>query len=138
MEKRLHPRQETSCSIKFGLFSLKRKYPCPLHINSATISKPREVAVVQQVLQLLDNKTGTHGTVSYDILGTTIEDIFLDLMSKNKLPDSDEQDDEKVSRDTLQVVSPHWSLTLLEWRWQAEGLLSRFDKRLPSSTNACS
>jgi ATP-binding cassette subfamily A (ABC1) protein 3 len=68
--------------------------------------KTRDVAVVQQVLQLLDTETGTHGIVSYDILGTTIEDIFLDLMSKNKLPDSDEQDDEKVSRDTLQVVPP--------------------------------
>ena len=39
--------------------------------------KTREVAVVQQVLQLLDNETGTHGIVSYNILGTTIEDIFL-------------------------------------------------------------
>ncbi|EDR15973.1 uncharacterized protein LACBIDRAFT_187302 [Laccaria bicolor S238N-H82] len=68
--------------------------------------KTRDVAVVQQVLQLLDTETGTHGIASYDILGTTIEDIFLDLMSKHKLPDSGEQDDEKVSRDTLQVVPP--------------------------------
>lgn len=68
--------------------------------------KTRDVVVVQQVLQLLDTETGTHGILSYDILGTTIEDIFLDLMSKNKPPDSDEQEEEKDSRDTLQVVPP--------------------------------
>ncbi|XP_006453888.1 hypothetical protein AGABI2DRAFT_196444 [Agaricus bisporus var. bisporus H97] len=45
--------------------------------------KTKEDYVVQQVLQLLDAQKAAQGIHSYDILGTTIEDIFLDLMDKN-------------------------------------------------------
>ncbi|KAG5653904.1 hypothetical protein H0H81_009496 [Sphagnurus paluster] len=45
--------------------------------------KARDTAVVGEVLQLLDSEKDTYGIVSYDILGTSIEDIFLDLMTKN-------------------------------------------------------
>jgi ATP-binding cassette, subfamily A (ABC1), member 3 len=42
----------------------------------------------------LDDETNRHGITSYDILGTTIEDIFLDLMSKNETPDDSEKSSE--------------------------------------------
>jgi ATP-binding cassette subfamily A (ABC1) protein 3 len=46
--------------------------------------KAKDTEVVRQVLGLLDDGTNRHSIASYDILGTTIEDIFLDLMSKNE------------------------------------------------------
>ncbi|KAF8808210.1 P-loop containing nucleoside triphosphate hydrolase protein [Phlegmacium glaucopus] len=62
--------------------------------------KAKDTEVVRQVLGLLDNETNRHAIASYDILGTTIEDIFLDLMSKNDIPD----DSEKLSEG---AISPH-------------------------------
>ena len=52
--------------------------------------KAKETEVVRQVLGLLDDKANRHAIASYDILGTTIEDIFLDLMNKNETPDESE------------------------------------------------
>ena len=52
--------------------------------------KARDAEVVHQVLELLDDEKNRHAIASYDILGTTIEDIFLDLMSKNETPDDSE------------------------------------------------
>ena len=52
--------------------------------------KAKDTEVVRQVLGLLDDDTNRHVIASYDILGTTIEDIFLDLMSKNETPDDSE------------------------------------------------
>ena len=52
--------------------------------------KTKDTEVVRQVLGLLDDETSRHAIASYDILGTTIEDIFLDLMSKNETPDDTE------------------------------------------------
>lgn len=60
--------------------------------------KAKDAEVVRQVLELLDDGTKRHAIASYDILGTTIEDIFLDLMSKNEIPD------DSVSEGAL---SPH-------------------------------
>ena len=48
--------------------------------------KAKDTEVVRQVLRLLDEGTSRYAIASYDILGTTIEDIFLDLMSKNETP----------------------------------------------------
>ncbi|KAF5385138.1 hypothetical protein D9615_001087 [Tricholomella constricta] len=45
--------------------------------------KTRDAVVVGEVLKLLDGEKGTYNIASYDVLGTSIEDIFLDLMSKN-------------------------------------------------------
>lgn len=45
--------------------------------------------MVRQVLGLIDDEKNRYAIASYDILGTTIEDIFLDLMSKNETSDSE-------------------------------------------------
>ncbi|KAJ7083358.1 hypothetical protein B0H15DRAFT_422992 [Mycena belliarum] len=44
--------------------------------------KSKDTIVVDRVLQLLDSETEKYGIVSYDVLGTSIEDIFLELMRK--------------------------------------------------------
>jgi len=46
--------------------------------------KMRDPNAVRQVLELLDDEMRSGHITSYDILGTTIEDIFLDLMAKNE------------------------------------------------------
>jgi ATP-binding cassette subfamily A (ABC1) protein 3 len=58
--------------------------------------KTRDAVIVGKVLQLLDAEKDTYSITSYDVLGTTIEDIFLDLMSKNT-----GSEDDQLSRDTL-------------------------------------
>ncbi|KAJ7137890.1 hypothetical protein C8R44DRAFT_975855 [Mycena epipterygia] len=49
--------------------------------------------VVGRVLVLLDAQAGKYGVVSYDVLGVTIEDIFLDLMTKNQVQALPEEPD---------------------------------------------
>ncbi|KAH7886313.1 hypothetical protein F5I97DRAFT_2027968 [Phlebopus sp. FC_14] len=44
--------------------------------------KSKDSVVVEKVLRLLDNNGSQHRIASYDILGTSIEDIFLDLMKR--------------------------------------------------------
>lgn len=44
--------------------------------------KEKDVGVVQQILKLLDQHAQEYGVISFDVLGTTIEDIFLSLMRK--------------------------------------------------------
>ncbi|KAF7302390.1 hypothetical protein HMN09_00872700 [Mycena chlorophos] len=44
--------------------------------------KSKDTAVVDQVLRVLDAERDRHVITSYDVLGTTIEDIFLELMRK--------------------------------------------------------
>lgn len=46
--------------------------------------KSKDTTQVEQVLQLVDELVKESLVVSYDILGTTIEDIFLDLMAKHQ------------------------------------------------------
>ncbi|CAA7266935.1 unnamed protein product [Cyclocybe aegerita] len=59
--------------------------------------KTRDTEIIRAVLDLLDAETSTHNIESYDILGTTIEDIFLDLMHKNDTL----ANEEKSSQDTV-------------------------------------
>lgn len=59
--------------------------------------KTRDGDIVRQVLERCDARIKSGDILSYDILGTTIEDIFLDLMKKQE----DNGVDEKVSRDTI-------------------------------------
>ncbi|PPR02359.1 hypothetical protein CVT24_011703 [Panaeolus cyanescens] len=66
--KELAPRTHVSVPSAFQL---------SYHLRS------KDMDVIRQVLELIDQEKGTYGIVSYDILGTTIEDIFLDLMAKN-------------------------------------------------------
>ena len=49
-------------------------------IHTAYHLKSKDSAVVEKVLQLLDNEAGNYLITSVDILGTSIEDIFLDLI----------------------------------------------------------
>ncbi|TFK24250.1 nod factor export ATP-binding protein I [Coprinopsis marcescibilis] len=76
------------------------------HTSSPSLSqcsyhlKSKDPAVVQQVLDLLERESSDYSVTSYDILGTTIEDIFLDLMAQNGLPllgDSNEAVVERAS-----------------------------------------
>lgn len=82
------------------------------NVSSRQIScslKSKDDAVVQRVLQLLEVEKATYGIQNYDIIGTTIEDIFLDLMSKNdpNQLELDSTDIEKhVSPDSRSVTPP--------------------------------
>ncbi|KAJ7706884.1 hypothetical protein B0H17DRAFT_972841 [Mycena rosella] len=67
-----------------------------------------DAGVVGRVLALLDAQAETYGVVSYDVLGTTIEDIFLNVMAKNQGavpvvtdsdPDSDPVSDADIVHD---------------------------------------
>jgi ATP-binding cassette, subfamily A (ABC1), member 3 len=60
--------------------------------------KTRDAVIVGKVLQLLDREKATYGITSYDVLGTSIEDIFLELMAKN---DDVHGIEEQYRRDTL-------------------------------------
>ena len=48
-------------------------------------------ATVEQVLRLIDSEKGNFGIASYDVHGTSIEEIFLDLMNQSDKPDTDEK-----------------------------------------------
>lgn len=70
--------------------------------------KTKEDAIVQKVLHLFDSKKEKYDIQSYDILGTTIEDIFLDLMNKNDPNQLDPKldDVEKSSKDSRSLTPP--------------------------------
>ncbi|KAJ7825556.1 hypothetical protein B0H14DRAFT_3145277 [Mycena olivaceomarginata] len=57
-----------------------------LHLGS------KDTDVVARVLEILDAQSANYGIVSYDVLGTMIDDIFLDVMAKNQNPPIDEDD----------------------------------------------
>lgn len=63
-------------------------------IHAAYHLKSKDSVVVEKVLQLLDNNAGEFHITSVDVLGTSIEDIFLDLMKSEfrvRTPDSAEK-----------------------------------------------
>lgn len=80
---------------------LRRIRTCAPHAHESLPSphqvsyhlKSKETVVVEEVLKILDVEKHIYGIASYDVLGTTIEDIFLDLMDRN-----DPLDDEKESQ----------------------------------------
>ncbi|KAG0704009.1 P-loop containing nucleoside triphosphate hydrolase protein [Suillus ampliporus] len=65
--------------------------------------KSKDAVVVEKVLQLLDKERKALRVVSYDVLGTSIEDIFLDLMARQT--HSASPDDTKKSISSLDSVS---------------------------------
>jgi len=69
--------------------------------------KEKDVNVVRQVLHLLDTRSGEFGIESYDIIGTTLEDVFLDLMRQNDAAQFSEGNPEKFSliQDSEKIVS---------------------------------
>jgi ATP-binding cassette subfamily A (ABC1) protein 3 len=50
--------------------------------------KSKDSVVVENVLKLLDDEGSQNHIASYDVLGTSIEDIFLDLMDRESRPGS--------------------------------------------------
>lgn len=66
--------------------------------------KSKDPAVVEQVLQLLDTQGLQHHVASYDVHGASIEDIFLDLLSRDERSDPNSRPDsglmEKPTTDT--------------------------------------
>ncbi|KAH7922678.1 P-loop containing nucleoside triphosphate hydrolase protein [Leucogyrophana mollusca] len=69
---------------------------CSMSLASPTQAsyhlKSKEPTVVENVLQLLDDERTQFHIASYDVLGTSIEDIFLDLMARenqNATPDGE-------------------------------------------------
>ena len=58
-------------------------YATTLNVSQACYHlKEKNVGVVQQILKFLDQHAQEYDVLSFDILGTTIEDIFLNLMRK--------------------------------------------------------
>ncbi|KAF9225247.1 P-loop containing nucleoside triphosphate hydrolase protein [Gyrodon lividus] len=56
--------------------------------------KSKDSVVVEKVLQLLEDEGSQYNIASYDVMGTSIEDIFLDLMereTRSRAPDSGEK-----------------------------------------------
>ncbi|KAF9011286.1 hypothetical protein BDQ17DRAFT_1298756 [Cyathus striatus] len=64
--------------------------------------KLKDAITVQKVLQLLEDETEAYQIASFDVLGTSIEDIFLELMNKEEALKIDEH--EKSSRDSLTAL----------------------------------
>ena len=64
--------------------------------------KSRDTAIVGQALRLVEDSKHQFDILSYDVLGTTIEDIFLDLLAIE-----DKEAEEKS--DTLPVEKPSFS-----------------------------
>ncbi|KAF8971850.1 hypothetical protein BDZ97DRAFT_1650923 [Flammula alnicola] len=55
----------------------------PTDTNICFHLKTRDNNIVSQILDLLDAEAQSERIISYDILGTTLEDIFLDLMNED-------------------------------------------------------
>ncbi|EEB89841.1 hypothetical protein MPER_12022, partial [Moniliophthora perniciosa FA553] len=79
--------------------------------------KAKDPVVVEKVLQMLEENKRKFDLTSYDVLGTTIEDIFLDLMRKNELANEGEKrastgDSESLSIGSLQAPPEKFSSPL--------------------------
>jgi ATP-binding cassette, subfamily A (ABC1), member 3 len=72
---------------------------CSYHLKS------KESAVVQQVLELLERDGKRYHASSYDILGTTIEDIFLELITNDAAEDARTSED-ATEKEKTAVVAP--------------------------------
>ncbi|KAF7302856.1 hypothetical protein MKEN_01247800 [Mycena kentingensis (nom. inval.)] len=72
--------------------------------------KAKDPAVVNDVLRLLDAEKEKFGVASYDVLGTSIEDIFLALMKKEDITEKGKEKDEADS--DLGAYPPSASKTL--------------------------
>jgi hypothetical protein len=79
--------------------------------------KSKDTVIVDKVLQLLDGEAEQYGIVSYDVLGTSIEDIFLELMKKEGLNEYGVAEVEKSSSSgSMDEVSKPVALNLATGR----------------------
>lgn len=76
------PRSDLLRSIRAIAPQTHASAPSPQQISYHL--KTRDAVTVRNVLQLLDKEKVIYGITSYDVLGTSIEDIFLELMAKNE------------------------------------------------------
>ncbi|KII94244.1 hypothetical protein PLICRDRAFT_132803 [Plicaturopsis crispa FD-325 SS-3] len=83
--------------------------------------RSKDSAMVQRVLQLLDDERAAYNILSYDVLGTSIEDIFLDLM------------DHEAKETEEKKLSVHSSSTSLELKVPSTLALTNGRPRSPLS-----
>ncbi|KAJ6520555.1 hypothetical protein C8R45DRAFT_1121130 [Mycena sanguinolenta] len=87
------------------------------HMSLASLHQPlyhlksKDTTVVEQVLQLLDRESEKYSIASYDVLGTSIENIFLELMKKEDASENRESAEgageaEKSSSDSVEELKP--------------------------------
>ncbi|KAF8204260.1 hypothetical protein K438DRAFT_1670421 [Mycena galopus ATCC 62051] len=65
--------------------------------------KSKDTVVVDQVLQLLDRESEQYSIASYDVLGTSIEDIFLELMRKEDMDENPENPEGAAEAETSSI-----------------------------------
>jgi len=66
--------------------------------------KSKESSTVENVLQLIDSQQSHFGIASYEVLGTSIEDIFLRLMAEEERAKDSEKDSETPLIDSSQTL----------------------------------
>lgn len=69
--------------------------------------KTRNTAVIAKVARLIQDSSTSLDIISYELLGTTIEDIFLDLLAKEEPshPETDQESDSQAGKDTKTSLS---------------------------------
>ncbi|KAJ7726366.1 hypothetical protein B0H16DRAFT_1592682 [Mycena metata] len=80
--------------------------------------KSKDTIVVDKVLQLLDGESEKYGLRSYDVLGTSIEDIFLELMRKEDpqpLENMDELEKSSSAASALTIFYKRWLIFRRSW-----------------------
>lgn len=83
------PEREKESSGPDDLYDAFRRVSPGTHTSSHSPNQvvyrvaTKDAGVVQQLLDLLDSDGDSFDVVSYDVLCTTIEEVFLDLMSKH-------------------------------------------------------
>ncbi|KAJ7729088.1 hypothetical protein DFH07DRAFT_218233 [Mycena maculata] len=73
--------------------------------------KSKDTVVVDKVLQMLDAETEKYTIASYDVLGTSIEDIFLELMRKEEMAQAPPEGVAELGQRTPEAVEAEKSLT---------------------------
>ncbi|KAJ7655360.1 hypothetical protein B0H17DRAFT_1099089 [Mycena rosella] len=68
--------------------------------------KSKDTVVVDRVLQLLDSETEKYDIASYDVLGTSIEDIFLELMRKEEMGTADAEVEKSLTNSSASLEEP--------------------------------
>jgi hypothetical protein len=68
--------------------------------------KSKDTVVVDRVLRLLDRESGKCSIVSYDVLGTSIEDIFLELMRKVDAPEGGDEIEKSIAPLSISFDQP--------------------------------
>ncbi|KAJ6479217.1 hypothetical protein C8R47DRAFT_1019314, partial [Mycena vitilis] len=68
--------------------------------------KSKDTVVVDKVLHLLESEMEKYSIASYDVLGTSIEEIFLELMRKEDLGDAETEGEKSSSSASIEEAKP--------------------------------